>query len=192
MQKLSSGYWLVVAVATLFTLARFSETFFILRATSFGLPVVMLPMALVVMNVVYALAAYPAGVFSDRTNRMTVLIIGFALLIAADLSLALSGGLAGVTIGVALWGLHMGFTQGLFATLVADTAPAELRGTAYSLFNPMGGFALLAASMLAGALWDTFGAREIFLAGAGFTTLALLGLAAIRWPTPNLGSSHRS
>ena len=152
----------------------------------------MLPMALVVMNVVYALAAYPAGVFSDRTNRMTVLIIGFALVIAADLSLALSGGLAGVTIGVALWGLHMGFTQGLFATLVADTAPAELRGTAYSLFNPMGGFALLAASMLAGALWDTFGAREIFLAGAGFTTLALLGLAAIRWPTPNLGSSHRS
>ena len=125
MQKLSSGYWLVVAVATLFTLARFSETFFILRATSFGLPVVMLPMALVVMNVVYALAAYPAGVFSDRTNRMTVLIIGFALLIAADLSLALSGGLAGVTIGVALWGLHMGFTQGLFATLVADTVRAQ-------------------------------------------------------------------
>jgi MFS family permease len=192
LQKLGSGYWLVAAVATIFTLARFSEAFLILRATSFGLPVVMAPMVLVVMNVVYALAAYPAGVFSDRTNRMTVLIIGFALLIAGDLLLAFSGGLAGVTIGIVLWGLHMGFTQGLFATLVADTAPAELRGTAYGLFNLLSGFALLAASVLAGALWDAFGARATFLAGAGFTTLALLGLVAVRWRVPDLGSSQKS
>jgi MFS family permease len=191
LQKLGSHYWLVVAVATLFTLARFSEAFLILRATSFGLPVVMAPMVLVVMNVVYALAAYPAGVFSDRTNRMTVLIIGFALLIVADLALAFSGGLAGVTIGIVLWGLHMGFTQGLLATLVADTAPAELRGTAYGLFNLLGGFALLAASVLAGALWDAFGASATFLAGAGFTTLALLGLGVVRWQTPDLGSSQK-
>jgi MFS family permease len=152
----------------------------------------MAPMVLVVMNVVYALAAYPAGVFSDRTNRMTVLIIGFALLIAADLALGLSGGLAGVTVGIVLWGLHMGFTQGLLATLVADTAPAELRATAYGLFNLFGGFALLAASVLAGALWDAFGARATFLAGAGFTALALLGLVAVRWLAPDLGSSHKS
>jgi MFS family permease len=152
----------------------------------------MAPMVLVVMNVVYALAAYPAGVFSDRMNRMSVLIIGFALLIAADLALGLSGGLAGVTIGIVLWGLHMGFTQGLLATLVADTAPAELRATAYGLFNLFGGFALLAASVLAGALWDAFGARATFLAGAGFTALALLGLVAVRWLAPDLGSSHKS
>jgi MFS family permease len=192
LQKLGSGYWLVVAVATLFTLARFSEAFLILRATSFGLPVVLAPMVLVVMNVVYALAAYPAGVFSDRTNRMTVLMIGFSLLIAADVLLALSGGLAGVTIGIVFWGLHMGFTQGLLATLVADTAPAELRGTAYGLFNLFGGLALLVASVLAGGLWDIFGARTTFLAGAGLTTLALLGLGAVRWQAPDLGSSQTS
>ena len=149
-------------------------------------------MVLVVMNVVHALAAYPAGVFYDRTNRMTVLIIDFAFLIAGDLLLALSGGLAGVTIGIVLWGLHMGFTHGLLATLVADTAPAELRATAYGMFNLLGGFALLAASMLAGALWDAFGARETFLAGAGITTLALLGLGAVLWRAPDLGSSQKS
>ena len=192
MQKLSTGYWLVVAVATLFTLARFSEAFLILRATSFGLPVIMAPMVLVVMNVVYALVAYPAGAFSDRTNRMNVLIIGFALLIAADLFLALSGGVTGVTIGIVLWGLHMGFTQGLLVTLVADIAPEKLRGTAYGLFNLFGGFALLGASMLAGTLWDAFGARATFLAGAGFTALALLGLGAVHWQAPDLGSSHKS
>lgn len=191
LQKLSSGYWLVAAVATTFSLARFSEAFLILKAKAVGLPVVMVPMVLVVMNVVYALAAYPAGVFSDRANRMTVLIIGFAMLIAADVTLAFSGGLAGVTMGIVLWGLHMGFTQGLLATLVADTAPAELRGTAYGLFNLLGGIALLAASALAGALWDAFGARATFLAGAGFTALALLGLVAVRWQAPDLGSFHK-
>jgi hypothetical protein len=127
LQKLSPDYWLVV-VATIFSLARFSEAFLILRAKEVGLPIVMVPMVLVVMTVVYALAAYPAGVFSDRTNCMTVLMIGFAMLIAADVSLALSGGLAGLTFGIVLWGLHMGFSQGLLATLIADTAPAELRG----------------------------------------------------------------
>ena len=192
LQKLSSGYWLVVAVATIFSLARFSEAFLILKAKAAGLPIVMVPMVLVVMNVVYALAAYPAGVISDRTNRISVLIIGFAMLIAADVSLAFSGGLAGVTFGVVLWGLHMGFTQGLLATLVADTAPADLRGTAYGLFNLLGGLALMAASMLAGALWDAFGARATFLAGAGFTALALLGLGAVRWQMPDLGSSPKS
>lgn len=192
LQKLSSGYWLVVAVATIFSLARFSEAFLILKAKAVGLPVVMVPMVLVVMNVVYALAAYPAGVFSDRMNRMSFLIIGFAMLIGADVSLAFSGGLAGVTFGIVLWGLHLGFTQGLLATLIADTAPADLRGTAYGLFNLLGGLALLAASVLAGALWDAFGARATFLAGAGFTAVAVLGLGAVRWQLPDLGLSPKS
>jgi MFS family permease len=157
-----------------------------------GLPLVLIPMVLVVMNVVYALAAFPAGVLSDRTNRVNVLLIGFALLISADVWLAFSDGLLGVTIGIVLWGLHMGLTQGLLATLVADTAPAELRGTAYGLFNLLGGLALLAASVLAGALWDAAGAQATFLAGAGFTALALLGLGLVRWRAPTLGAPHRS
>jgi len=190
LKRLGSSYWLVVAVATVFTLARFSEAFLILRAQGTGLPLVLVPMVLIVMNLVYAMAAYPAGVLSDRTNRLTVLIIGLALLIAADLVLALSSGLAGIAIGVALWGLHMGVTQGLLATLVADTAPAELRGTAYGMFNLVTGLALLVASMVAGALWDMIGPQATFLAGAGFATLALVGLGLVRWRVPGLGATQ--
>jgi MFS family permease len=192
LRRLGPPYWLVTIVSAVFTLARFSEAFLILRARSAGLPLTLLPLVLVVMNTVYALAAYPAGVLSDRFDRMTILIFGFALLIAADVALAATGGLAVVTLGVVLWGLHMGFTQGLLATLVADTVPPELRGTAYGVFNLLGGLALLAASMLAGALWDTLGPQATFLTGAGFTALALLGLGAVRWQVPNLGSSHKS
>jgi MFS family permease len=191
LRRLGSAYWLVVAVATVFTLARFSEAFLILRAQAVGLPIVLVPMVLVMMNVAYALAAYPAGVLSDRFNRLTILLIGFALLIAADLTLAFSGGLLGVTLGVVLWGLHMGFTQGLLATLVADTAPPELRGTAYGVFNLLGGLALLAASVVAGVLWDQLGAQATFLAGAGFTALALVGLGIVRQVVPVLGGSDR-
>lgn len=191
LRQLGSPYWWVVGFATVFALARFSEAFLILRAQAVGLPLVLIPLVLVVMNVVYALAAYPAGVLSDRFNRLTMLMIGFALLIAADVALATSGGLAGVTIGVILWGLHMGFTQGLLATLIADTAPPELRGTAYGVFNLMGGLAALVASVLAGALWDGFGAQATFLTGAGFTAIALLGLAIVRLRVPNLGTSAR-
>jgi MFS family permease len=191
LQRLGSSYWLVVAVATVFTLARFSEAFLILRAQAVGLPLVLIPMVLVTMNVMYALAAYPAGVLSDRFNRLTMLIFGFALLIAADLTLALTSGLVGVTVGVMVWGLHMGFTQGLLATLVADTAPPELRGTAYGMFNLSGGLASLAASVLAGGLWDAGGSQATFLAGAGLTMLALLGLGLVRWSAPTLGASHK-
>ena len=192
LKRLGSAYWLVAAVATIFTLARFSEAFLILRAQGTGLPLVLIPMVLVVMNFVYALAAYPAGALSDRYNRLTVLMIGFVLLIAADLVLAFSTGLAGVAAGVALWGLHMGVTQGLLSTLVADTAPAELRGTAYGMFNLLGGIALLIASVVAGALWDGLGAQATFLAGAGLTALALVGLGLVRWRVPTLGASHNS
>ena len=179
-KNLGTAYWWVVAVATGFMLARFSEAFLILRAQNVGLPITLLPGVLVVMNVVYAVAAYPAGVLSDRISRTTVLALGIVLLIVSDLALALLPSLAGVAFGVALWGLHMGFTQGLLATLVADTSPAELRGTAYGFFNLLSGLAMLAASVIAGALWDAIGPLGTFLAGAGFALLALAGLPAVR------------
>lgn len=178
--RLGADYWWVVVIASVFTLARFSEAFLILRSQSVGLPIALVPAVMVLMNIVYALAAYPAGILSDRVNRHTVLIAGLCLLIVADLVLALSGNIAGVAVGVVLWGIHMGLTQGLLAALVADTAPPELRGTAYGMFNLMTGLALLAASIIAGALWDAIGPRATFLAGAGFTAIAVMGLLTLR------------
>ncbi|WP_366558587.1 MFS transporter [Rhodopseudomonas sp.] len=180
MRNLGEAYWLVVVIATAFTLARFSEAFLILRAQSVGLPIMLVPAVLVVMNVVYAAAAYPAGVLSDRINRTSVLAIGIVLLIAADIALAAMPSITGVAIGVVLWGLHMGLTQGLLATLVADTSPPELRGTAYGFFNLAGGLAMLAASVTAGALWDIAGPQGTFLAGAGFALLSLAGLLMVQ------------
>jgi MFS family permease len=187
LKRLGLAYWWIVGIAVLFSLARFSEAFLILRAQAVGLPVVLVPLVLVLMNVVYAAAAYPAGVLSDHANRVTVLGVGFAFLAAADLVLGLTKGLVGVAVGVALWGLHMGFTQGLLATLVADTAAPELRGTAYGMLNLLSGLALLVASVLAGALWESVGAEGTFLAGAMFTAVALAGLAAARRIAPAVG-----
>ena len=186
--NLGAAYWWVVAIATAFTLARFSEAFLILRARDAGLPIMLAPAVLVLMNVVYAAAAYPAGVMSDRINRVTVLAAGIGLMIAADLVLALVPSLAGVALGVVLWGLHMGLTQGLLATLVADTSPAELRGTAYGFFNLLGGLAMLAASIIAGALWDTTGPAGTFFAGAGFALIAVIGLLAVQGRISRQGS----
>jgi MFS family permease len=180
LRRLGSSYWWVVIIATGFTLARFSEAFLVLRAQSVGLPIFLVPAVMVVMNVVYAAAAYPAGILSDKIDRISVLTIGLALLIVADIVLAGTTGIAGITVGVILWGLHMGFTQGLLATLVADAAPPELRGTAFGMFNLLSGLALLTASIVAGALWDAAGPKGTFLAGAVFTALALAGLAVIR------------
>src|SRR5262245_49733947 len=177
--RLGTVYWWVVAITTVFTLARFSEAFLILRAQSVGLPLALVPAVLVVMNVVYAIAAYPAGILSDRVDRMTVLMSGFLVLVAADAVLAFTSGVAGVMVGVALWGLHMGFTQGLLAALIADAAPPELRGTAFGVFNLVTGVALLAASVIAGALWDAIGPQCTFMAGAVFTLVALAGLLAL-------------
>lgn len=174
--RLGADYWWVVAIAAVFTLARFSEAFLILRAQSIGLPIALVPAVMVLMNVVYALAAYPAGVLSDRMDRRTILIAGLLLLVVADIVLALSETMVGVATGVALWGLHMGLTQGLLATLVADTAPAELRGTAFGMFNLVTGLALLAASIVAGVFWDAIGPMGTFFAGAVFAALAALGL----------------
>jgi MFS family permease len=192
LERIGRAYWWVVGIAVVFSIARFSEAFLILRAQAVGLPVVLVPLVLVLMNFAYALAAYPAGVLSDSINRITVLSVGFGLLVAADLVLAFTSGIAGVAVGVALWGLHMGFTQGLLATLVADTAPPELRGTAYGIFNLLSGLALLVASVLAGALWGSSGSQATFLAGATFTALALAGLVATRRIAPTVGQAPKS
>lgn len=180
LRRLGVTYWWVVAVAAVFTLARFSEAFLILRAQSIGLPLALVPVVLVIMALAYSLSAYPVGVLSDRVDRLTLLGIGLLLLVAADLVLAFASGLVGVAIGVVFWGLHMGFTQGLLATLVAETAPAELRGTAFGLFNLVSGVALLLASVVAGALWDITGPQGTFLAGAAFSVLTLAGLVVVR------------
>jgi len=178
--KLGRAYGWVVAIAAVFTLARFSEAFLILRAQGLGLSLALVPAVLVVMNLVYALAAYPAGMLSDRMDRRRLLALGLIVLIAADLALAFAGGLAAVALGVVLWGLHMGLTQGLLAALVADTAPAELRGTAFGVFHLVSGVATLLASVIAGALWDRAGPAATFLAGAGFAAVALVGLPGLR------------
>ena len=175
-KRLPLGYWLVVGLGAVFTLARFSEAFLVLRARDVGLTLRYVPLVMVVMNVFYAGFAYPAGVAADRMNRRTLLLIGLGLLIAADLVLAAAGSPLLAFAGAALWGLHMASMQGLLAKLVADSAPSELRGTAFGIFNLASGGALLLASLVAGALWTAFGASATFLAGAGFTTLAMLGL----------------
>ena len=180
LHRLGATYWWVVAVAAVFTLARFSEAFLILRAQSIGLPLALIPIVLVIMSLAYSLSAYPIGVLSDRVNRLTLLAVGLVLLLLADLVLAFATDFVWVGIGVVLWGLHMGFTQGLLATLIAETAPAELRGTAFGMFNLMTGVALLVASVVAGALWDMTGPQGTFLAGAAFTVLTLVGLFVIR------------
>jgi MFS family permease len=156
----------------LFTLARFSEAFLILKVSAVGLAAGYVPAVLVVMNVAYALSAYPAGWLSDRTNRWAVVGVGAALLVAADAVLAASGSVAAAMVGIALWGLHMGFTQGLFGALVADAATPELRGTAFGVFNLVSGIALLAASAAAGIIWDRYGEAATFLTGAGLAIAA--------------------
>jgi MFS family permease len=172
--SLGPRFWWLVLVAALFTLARFSEAFLILKLADAGLGFAYVPAVLVVMNVAYALSAYPAGWLSDRVNRWGVFAVGAALLIAADVVLAVADSILVAGIGVALWGLHMGFTQGLLAALVADTAAEAQRGTAFGLFNFITGLALLAASVLAGVLWDRGGPTLTFLAGAGLAAGAVM------------------
>lgn len=178
--RLPRRYWLIVMLNAVFTLARFSEAFLVLRAQSVGLALGFVPAIMVVMNIVYAVTAYPAGVLTDRMSPRTLLAIGLAVLVAADIVLAAATSPLMAFIGAALWGLHMGLTQGLFAKLVADNAPVKLRGTAFGIFNLVTGGALLMASAVAGVLWSAIGASATFLAGAAFTTLTLIGLVLFR------------
>ena len=170
-------FWIVVGIGAVLTLARFSEAFLILRAQDRGLALALAPLVLVVMNVVYSLSAYPLGALSDRVDRRLMLAAGFAVLIAADIVLALAPNVIAVMAGVALWGLHMGLTQGLLSALVADEAPVNLRATAFGVFNFVSGVALLLASLIAGALWEMVGPAATFFAGAAFTTIGLLATA---------------
>lgn len=177
LKRLGRPYWWVVGVGAVFTLARFSEAFLVLRAQQGGIPIAWVPLVMVAMNLVYALSAYPFGRLSDRMSHTKLLALGLLVLIAADLVLATPDHWGVVLAGVALWGIHMGITQGLLAAMVADTAPADLRGTAYGFFNLVSGMAMLVASVVAGLLWDRLGASVTFHAGAGFCVLALAGLA---------------
>ena len=172
LRRLPPAYWWVVGVGAAFTLARFSEAFLVLRAAEGGLALAWTPLVLVGMNAVYALAAYPFGKLSDRMSHRRLLVLGLALLVVADLALARSAHWSWVWAGISLWGLHLGVTQGLLATMVADTSPDDLRGTAFGVFNLISGVAMLAASVLAGLLWDGLGPAATFLAGAGFALLA--------------------
>ncbi len=180
LKRLGAAYWSVVAVGVLFTLARFSEAFLVLRAEQGGIPLALVPLVMVAMNVVYALSAYPFGKLADRFSHTALLALGLVVLIAADLVLASGRQWSTVLAGVALWGLHMGMSQGLLATMVADTAPADLFGTAFGVFNLASGLAMLVASVLAGLLWDSLGAEFTFYAGAAFCGLTLLGLGRLR------------
>ncbi|HET7887201.1 MAG TPA: MFS transporter [Bradyrhizobium sp.] len=178
-KTLGRAYWIVVAVGAVLTLARFSEAFLILRAQGLGLPLALTPLVLVVMNIVYSLSAYPLGALSDRVSRPLLLGVGFAILIVSDIVLAVAPNLWVVAAGVALWGLHMGMTQGLLAALIADEAPANLRATSFGVFNFVSGVALLLASVIAGALWDMTGPYATFLAGAAFSAVGLVGSALV-------------
>jgi MFS family permease len=174
------SYWTVVGVSTVLTLARFSEAFLILRSQNVGVPIAFVPGVMIVMNLVYAFTAYPAGLLSDRWGRKSILGLGIAFLIFADIILALGPTISMTMAGVALWGLHMGLTQGLFSSLVADRSPTQLRGTAFGFLNLASGVAMLVASVIAGGLWDSYGPSVTFFAGACFSTLGFFGLFFIR------------
>ena len=186
LRRLGTAYWWVVAVGGLFTLARFSEAFLVLRAQQIGIALALVPLVMVAMNVVYALAAYPFGKLSDRVSHSRLLAGGLLVLIAADLLLAASSHWTTLLGGIALWGIHLGMTQGLLATMVADTAPADLRGTAFGCFNLVSGLAMLVASLVAGLLWDSLGAEFPFYAGTAF---CLVTLAALAWRPAGAGQA---
>jgi MFS family permease len=179
LKRLGPSYWRVVSVAAIFTLARFSEAFLILRAQSIGLSSTFAPLVLVSMNIAYAASAYPIGILSDRIQRVTFLVYGAMLLLSSDLVLGLLSNQGGLWLGVVLWGLHMGFAQGVFAAFVADAAPPDLRGTAFGFFNMVVGVASLLASVVAGALWELAGPSTTFFASAALATATLLVLPSL-------------
>ena len=180
LRRLGAGFWWVVGIGALFTLARFSEAFLVLRAQQSGVAVALVPLVMVAMNLIYAGSAYPFGWLSDRMSHSGLLALGLVTLMAADLVLASAGSWWSILAGVGLWGIHMGMTEGLLATMVADTAPGDLRGTAYGVFNLVRGVSMLLASGFAGWMWDQSGPAATFYAGAVFSALAIIGLA-VRW-----------
>ncbi|HET8731356.1 MAG TPA: MFS transporter [Moraxellaceae bacterium] len=188
LRRMGAAFWWVVGIGALFTLARFSEAFLVLRAQGTGMTLAWVPLVMVVMSAVYSLSAYPFGALADRIAHAPLLMMALVCLIAADIVLAHAAHWSGVLTGVAIWGLHMGMSQGLMATMVADTAPTDLRGTAFGIFNLASGIAMLLASGIAGLLWESLGPRWTFLTGAGFSAAALL-LLALRYRS--LVPAHR-
>lgn len=176
LKRLSRQYWWVVGLGAVFTLARFSEAFLVLRAQQMAIPLALIPLVMVAMNLLYAVSAYPFGKLSDRMSHHAMLQTGLLVLIAADIVLALSTHWTGLLLGVALWGIHMGMTQGLLAAMIANTAPADLCGTAFGMFNLMSGLALLLASLGAGIVWEIWGAAATFYMGAVICVIALVGM----------------
>lgn len=174
--RLGRPYWWVVGMGAVFTLARFSEAFLVLRASQLGVPVAWVPLVMVAMSLMYAATAYPFGKLSDSVSHRGLLAAGLVVLVASDLVLARADDWWMLGLGVALWGVHMGMTQGLLAAMVADTAPEDLRGTAFGFFNLMSGIAMLVSSVVAGLLWDRFGSSFTFMAGAAFAAITLLGI----------------
>jgi MFS family permease len=185
LKRLGGAYWWVVGIGAVFALARFSEAFLVLRARHSGIPVAYVPLVMVAMNVVYSGSAYPFGRISDRMSHGALLSLGLAVLIAADLVLAANGQWLSIVVGVSLWGFHLGITQGLLARMVADTAPVDMRGTAYGFFNLVSGIAMLAASVAAGLLWELVSASSTFYAGAAIAAVALVGLGLKAWRKPS-------
>ncbi len=177
-RRFDHHYWSIVILGAVFTLARFSEAFLILRAQDSGMRIGFVPLVLVVMNIVYMLVAYPAGTESDRGRHHVLLIAGLGVLVVADIVLATAPSPLIVLCGAGLWGLHMALTQGTLSKLVADATPADLRGTGFGLFNLVTGISTLFASLIAGALWSGFGPFATFIAGAVFAATAALGLSA--------------
>jgi len=184
--RLDRRFYAVTAIASVLTLARFSEAFLVLRAQDVGMGTTGAPWVMVAMSLVYATFAYPAGRLADRGHAPSLLSAGLAALVASDIVLALANNASGAIAGAALWGLHMALTQGLLAALVAATAPPELRGTAFGVYNLASGAALLVASALAGYLWQTAGAAATFFAGAGFTVIAWIALTRYASRVPRL------
>ena len=183
-RALGRSFWMVAGLGAAMMLARFSEAFLVLKAADIGMTVAYVPLVMVAMSAVYSLSSYPAGVLSDRLGRRGLLAAGLAALIAADLVLANAATVAAVMIGVCLWGLHMGLTQGILASLVADASPAGLRGTGFGVYNLLSGVALLLASVIAGVIWDAGGAGPMFMVGAGFAVVALVGSAWVKDNSP--------
>ena len=177
LKRLNAAYWWVVTIGALFMLARFSEAFLVLKGQQLGIPIALTPLIMVAMNIVYAATAYPFGKLSDRVPHIRLLALGLIILVAADVVIANSHHWSTLLIGLTLWGIHMGITQGLLAAMVAATSPKDLLGTAYGFFNLMSGIALLMASALAGLVWDIYGSSATFYTGAIFCGLTLISLA---------------
>jgi MFS family permease len=173
-RDLPKAFWVLATVSAFFSLARFSEAFLVLRGSDVGLPLAWTPLVLVIMNAAYMASAYPVGRLADRMSRVHLLMVGCLVLIVANLVLAWASNPIVALAGVVLWGLHMGFTEGVFAAMVAAAAPDHLRGTAFGVFNLLRGVLLLIASVIAGLLWDLVGAAATFQAAAALAAISLV------------------